>query len=48
MLANRVSRLKQQWEAEYDQWRKRVLSRRWYVYILADGVYCKVRMDDKL
>jgi len=46
--ANSVSRLKQQWEAEYDQWRKRDLSKRRYVYVWADGVYSKVRMDDKL
>lgn len=48
LSANSVSRLKQQWEAEYDQWRKRDLSKRRYVYIWADGVYSKVRMDDKL
>ena len=45
---NTVSRLKQQWEQEYDQWRQRDLSKRRYVYIWADGIYSKVRMDDKL
>lgn len=48
LSANSVSRLKQQWEAEYDQWRKRDLSKRRYFYIWADGVNRKVRMDDKL
>lgn len=48
LSANSVSRLKQQWEAEYGQWRKRDLSKRRYVYIWADGVYSKVRMDDTL
>ncbi len=48
LSANSFSRLKQQWEAEYEQWRKRDLSKRLYVYIWADGVYSKVRMDDKL
>ncbi|WP_150138394.1 transposase [Candidatus Enterovibrio escicola] len=48
LSANSVSRLKQQWEVEYDQSRKRDLSKRRYVYILADDIYCKVRMDDKL
>ena len=48
LSSNSVSRLKLQWEAEYDIWRKRDLSKRRYVYIWADGVYCKVRMDDKL
>ncbi len=48
LSANTVSRLKQQWEGEYDEWRKRDLSKRHYVYIWADGIYSKVRMDDKL
>lgn len=48
LSSNSVSRLKLQWEGEYDKWRKRDLSKRRYVYIWADGVYCKVRMDDKL
>jgi transposase-like protein len=45
---NTVSRLKQSWEQDYDDWRKRDLSKRRYVYIWADGVYCNVRLDDKL
>ncbi len=45
---NTVSRLKQQWETDYKQWRKRDLSKRRYVYVWADGIYSKVRMDDKL
>ena len=48
LSANTVSRLKQQWEQDYDVWRKRDLSKRRYVYIWADGVYSHVRMDDKL
>ena len=48
LSANTVSRLKQQWEDEYDQWRQRDLGKRRYVYIWADGIYSKVRMDDKL
>jgi len=48
LSANTVSRLKQQWEQDYDTWRQRDLSRRRYVYIWADGVYSNVRMDDKL
>lgn len=43
-----VGRLKQQWEQDYDRWRKRDLSKRRYVYIWADGIYSRVRMDDKL
>lgn len=48
LCANTVSRLKQQWEQQYNQWRKRDLSKRRYVYLWADGIYSKVRMDDKL
>lgn len=48
LSANSVSRLKLQWEAEYEQWRNRDLSKRRYVYVWADGVYSKVRMDDNL
>ncbi|WP_150138808.1 transposase [Candidatus Enterovibrio escicola] len=44
LSANSVSRRKQPWEAKYDQWRKLNLSKRRYVYILVDGIYCKVRM----
>ena len=36
------------WEADYDRWRQRDLSRRRYVYVWADGVYSNVRMDDRL
>ena len=42
-----VSRLKSTWEDEYDQWRKRDLSHKRYVYFWADGIYCNVRMEDK-
>jgi len=48
LSANTVSRLKQQWEQEYDRWRQRDLSKKRYVYLWADGVYSRVRMDDKL
>ena len=48
LSANTVSRLKQQWASDYDQWRKRDLSKHRYVYIWADGIYSNVRMDDKL
>jgi transposase-like protein len=43
-----ISRLKSKWLDEYDEWRRRDLSDKKYVYWWADGVYSKVRMDDKL
>lgn len=48
LSANSVSRLKAAWETEYQQWTGRSLAKRRYVYIWADGIYSKVRMDDKL
>ena len=48
LSANTVSRLKQSWEQDYELWRKRDLSKRRYVYVWADGVYCNVRMDDRI
>ena len=48
LSANSVSRLKASWETEYQQWSGRSLAKRRYVYIWADGIYSKIRMDDKL
>lgn len=45
---NTVARLKARWLEEYDQWRRRDLSQKRYVYLWADGVYSNVRMDDRL
>jgi len=48
LSANTISRLKQVWEKEYHDWRKRNLAGKKYVYVWADGVYSNVRMDDRL
>jgi transposase-like protein len=48
LSANTISRLKSKWLGEYDEWRRRDLSDKKYVYWWADGVYSKVRMGDKL
>ncbi len=48
LSANTISRLKQVWEKEYNDWRKRDLSSKRYVYVWADGIYSNVRMDDRL
>jgi transposase-like protein len=47
LSASTVSRLKSVWEEEFEQWQKRDLSHRRYVYIWADGIYCNVRMEEK-
>jgi putative transposase len=40
-----ISRLKGEWEGEYERWRKRDLAARRYVYLWADGVYLQARME---
>ncbi|TWT38757.1 IS256 family transposase [Blastopirellula retiformator] len=46
LSANVVVRLKEQWGAEYDEWSKRDLSDKHYVYVWADGIHAKVRLED--
>lgn len=46
LSANVVVRLKEQWSAEYDTWCQRDLSAKRYVYVWADGIHVKVRLED--
>ena len=46
LSANVIVRLKDQWSDEYDRWSERDLSDKRYVYIWADGIYAKVRLED--
>jgi putative transposase len=48
LSAATISRLKASWETELTQWQKRDLNKTRYVYVWADGVYCNVKMDDKV
>jgi transposase-like protein len=48
LSANTISRLKSKWFDEYNEWRRRDLSDKKYVYWWADGVYSTVRMGSKL
>lgn len=41
-----IARLTASWEAEYDEFRKRDLSDRDYVYVWADGVHFNIRLED--
>lgn len=43
---NVIVRLKEQWSAEYEQWSRRDLSEKHYVYVWADGIYVNVRLED--
>jgi putative transposase len=47
LSAPTISRLKTVWQQEFQQWQKRNLSEKRYVYFWVDGIYCNVRMDDK-
>jgi transposase-like protein len=46
LSANVVVRLKEQWSDEYEAWMKRDLSQKRYVYVWADGIHVKVRLED--
>jgi putative transposase len=40
-----ITRLKSDWQADYERWQKRDLSARRYAYLWADGVYLQARME---
>ena len=41
-----IGRLKAEWESEHERWRLRDLSERRYVYVWADGIYLRGRLED--
>ncbi len=45
--AQNIVRLKEVWKKEYEQWTKRELSHKKYVYWWADGVHFNVRLDNE-
>jgi transposase-like protein len=46
LSATTITRLKGVWEAEYDQWSKRSLEGKQYVYVWADGVHFNIRLEE--
>jgi transposase-like protein len=46
LSANTISRLKEVWKGEHEQWTRRSLSGKKYVYVWADGIYFGVRLED--
>jgi putative transposase len=46
LSAPTISRLKEVWKSEYEQWSRRSLSGKEYVYLWADGIYFGVRLED--
>ena len=47
LSAPTISRLKTIWQDDLEQWQKRDLSNKRFVYIWADGIYCNVRMEER-
>jgi putative transposase len=47
LSASTISRLKSIWQEDLEQWQKRDLSHKRYVYIWADGIYCNVRIEER-
>ena len=46
LSASTVTRLKQAWEQEYDDWSRRSLDAKEYVYVWADGIHFNVRLEE--
>jgi transposase-like protein len=44
---NVVVRLKEKWGQEYDEWSRRDLADRTYVYVWADGIHVNVRLENE-
>jgi putative transposase len=47
LSASTVVRLKEAWTKDYQEWCARDLSKKHYVYVWADGVYCKARLEEQ-
>jgi putative transposase len=47
LSANVIVRLKEKWSREYDEWNRRDLGGRAYVYLWADGLYVNVRLENE-
>lgn len=46
LSATNIVRLMQQWEKDYQEWQKRSLEGKNYVYLWVDGIYFNVRLGD--
>ena len=47
LSATTVVRLKEIWTSEHEEWSRRSLADKAYVYVWADGVYCNARLEDE-
>ena len=48
LSATNIVRLKEIWKQDYEQWEKRDLSQKRYVYVWADGIHFNVRLKVSL
>ena len=48
LSASTVSRLKETWTQEYEEWNQRDLGGKRYVYVWADGVHPQARMEEEV
>ena len=46
LSASTITRLKEVWEGEFQEWNKRSLAGKQYVYLWADGVHFNVRLEE--
>jgi putative transposase len=46
LSATTITRLKSVWEDEYEQWSKQSLAGKEYVYVWADGIHTKIRLEE--
>ena len=46
LSASTVTRLKNVWQTDYEEWNRRSMTGKRYVYIWADGIYCNIRLGE--
>lgn len=46
LSATTITRLKSVWEQEHEEWSKRPLAGKEYVYVWADGIHTKIRLEE--
>jgi putative transposase len=46
LSASTITRLKEVWQAEYQEWSRRSLKGKEYVYVWADGVHFNIRLEE--
>lgn len=46
LSATTITRLKSVWEQEHEEWSKRSLAGKEYVYVWADGIHTKIRLEE--